>query len=193
MKRVLVCDFADSFTYNIYSCFKEFFPEVVVDVISFEKIDLKLALDYDLVVLGPGPGHPREYQKFLENINLRELRKTCFIFGVCLGHQLFWSVNGAEIKPSINPVHGQKVQYNLEGSSWARILATQSLEVQRYNSLGVYKTSQLNSDLAEHIYWCQNELIMSWGDNFLTYQFHPESVGTTYPESLFRPLAAKLL
>jgi anthranilate/para-aminobenzoate synthase component II len=68
-----------------------------------------------------------------------------------------------------------------------------SITVQRYNSLAVRFDDEELKKKADHLYWCQNELIMSKGNSFLTYQFHPESVGTTYPETFFKPLSALLI
>ena len=181
MKTAFI-DFHDSFSYNVIQELKQLGFEVQV----FEYPDYQKAFEFELVVLGPGPGHPDEYEDILPFIQKR-IKEAGKLFGVCLGHQLIWRSFGFEVIKSKLPLHGQKIQINLN-SHWSQILNSQKMiEVQRYNSLVAdIKESQIPQGIAAQ--FDQEELQMSHGKNWLSYQFHPESVGTSYRSSFFSPL-----
>ncbi len=59
MKKVLVLDNYDSFTYNLVHYIREH-PDCSVEVYRNDKISLEQVAGYDLIVLSPGPGLPDE-------------------------------------------------------------------------------------------------------------------------------------
>ncbi len=197
---ITICDFNDSFTYNIYTEIKRLYPLIDVEVVEFDQILKKLKWlksqrGKHILILGPGPGHPDEYKIFFRDINKLFSKSNIFIFGICLGHQILCQLLGAEVKRSKLPVHGQKVTYekrknlSIPGISFP-------LEVQRYNSLAVkssIKIVELFKQKNIKFYIESDEIIVTYGDHFITYQFHPESVGTTCPESYFRIIGKFLL
>lgn len=193
MKKVLICDFEDSFTYNIYAHLKTMFNKSSIEVITYQNISAQLVTNYDVLVLGPGPGHPKDYRDFLDKLCLKKILKHTFILGICLGHQVFWSEHGAVIERCLHPIHAQKCSYDLKGTSWQKYFEKSDITVQRYNSLGVKLNPKDKKITKAELFWHENELIMSKGENYLTYQFHPESIGTTYPEIFFKPLESILL
>jgi len=176
MKATFI-DFEDSFTYNLV---QELFL-VGFDVKVIQWKDYEENPEEGLLVLGPGPGHPDDYQKIFPFI--REwLRDKKPLFGVCLGHQIFWSLLGGPVLRSKNPLHGQKVKlhFNREWQEWFG--QRDEIYVQRYNSLTVLESSaQKWPELTCFIQ--DEEVLISRSSNVLTYQFHPESIGTTFKKN----------
>lgn len=179
--KVGFVDFQDSFSFNIVQELKQ----LGLDVIIFEFPHFEEAFHLDLVVLGPGPGHPDEYQKIIPFIQKRLTNKEK-VFGVCLGHQLIWRSLGYEVIKSKLPLHGQKIQINLSYEFQKALKLSEQIEVQRYNSLIVDLSKGIPDDVVVQI--SQDELQLSFGINWLSYQFHPESVGTSFRSSFFTPL-----
>src|SRR5690606_37037256 len=94
MKKIIVIDNYDSFTYNLVHYIKNV-SGVLPDVFRNDKITGSEVLAYDKVLLSPGPGVPDEAG------NLKEIIKTCApkcsILGVCLGLQAIAEVFGASL------------------------------------------------------------------------------------------------
>ena len=59
MKRLLVLDNYDSFTYNLVHLSKEILGEEV-DVYRNDEISIAAAAQYERILLSPGPGIPEE-------------------------------------------------------------------------------------------------------------------------------------
>ena len=168
-------DFEDSFTYNIVSEFNK--SKIEVDVYHWSDLDTSLMNKYHFFILGPGPGFVEDYLEVIPYIKKILIHDKKFTLGVCLGHQLIHHSFGAKIIPWKNPLHGQSLEIIFP--KWLDNIKT---EVQFYNSWGVdpyFKHAEINLFLYE------NKVIASRGKNFVSYQFHPESVGTTCPESFF--------
>lgn len=103
MKKILVLDNYDSFTYNLVHYIESLGFETAVfrnDKISLEEVD-----EYDSIVLSPGPGIPEEAGILLPLIE--KYASTKKILGVCLGHQAIGQVFGAEFYNMGNVVHGK--------------------------------------------------------------------------------------
>jgi anthranilate synthase component 2 len=88
MKKVLVIDNYDSFTYNLVHYLEDLNCEVTV------KRNDKLTLDeveaFDKIVLSPGPGIPDEAGLLKQIIS--KYAPTKSILGVCLGQQAIGEV-----------------------------------------------------------------------------------------------------
>ncbi|HNS71613.1 MAG TPA: aminodeoxychorismate/anthranilate synthase component II, partial [bacterium] len=84
MKRILLIDNYDSFTYNVLHLLNKVFNNSVDivknDYLEFETIDI-----YSHIVISPGPGIPSEAGSILKVIDL--CKKSHSILGICLGHQ----------------------------------------------------------------------------------------------------------
>lgn len=171
-------DFEDSFTYNIVSEFKKF--DITVDVYHWSLLDNDLISKYQFFVLGPGPGFVEDYTEVMPTIDKLLFDEKNFLFGVCLGHQLIHHSYGAKIVPWKKPLHGQAKE--IAFPYWLNEIET---NVQFYNSWGVDPSFD-HDELELFIY--ENKVIATKGKNFISYQFHPESVGTTCPETFFNPV-----
>lgn len=182
MKKALFLDFEDSFTFNVV----QELEAVGFDVVVKHWNTFSASDSADLLVLGPGPGHPDDYQSIFPLINNWNKQ----IFGVCLGHQILWRMKGHEVVRSKYPLHGQKVKLGLN-HDWQKWLnLPESIWVQRYNSLAVLGESKMDG-IINHVE--NGEIMMSRSPRFISYQFHPESVGTNCRDSFFRVIAANLL
>lgn len=182
MKRALFIDFDDSFTWNVVQELELAGFEVTVR----HWMDFETLPDADLLVLGPGPGHPDDYQRIFPLIT-EWLSETRPFFGLCLGHQIFWRVRGESVYRSKEPVHGQKVLLKLP-SDWQEFLKLPGeVKVQRYNSLSVLEEVSARNPEVTNL-TSEGEIMGTLGEKILTYQFHPESVGTSFRRAFFRPL-----
>ncbi len=103
MKKLLVLDNYDSFTYNLVHIIREH-GGYEIDVIRNDKIDVKAAHAYDVLVLSPGPGIPDE-AGILKPL-IEEYAATKKIFGVCLGMQAIGEVFGARLTNLPQVYHG---------------------------------------------------------------------------------------
>ncbi len=180
MKKCLIVDFNDSFTYNIASSFLE--VKVISQVINwidflefFQKGDTTSFKNFDFLVLGPGPGNPNEYWELGKQLG--KIKKP--IIGICLGHQIIGKYFGAKIVKTA-PIHGRAVKVNLPNWKVFNELRTKlgnSILVQKYNSLKIEnnKTGSIKGMNEDFIF----------RQNFLSMQFHPESIGTEESKIIF--------
>lgn len=102
MRRTLLFDNYDSFTYNLYHVLKALGAKVEVhrnDRISLDEIDR-----FDQILLSPGPGIPEEAGILLPLI--RRYAPTKRILGVCLGEQAIGEAFGARLENLCQVYHG---------------------------------------------------------------------------------------
>lgn len=173
MKATFI-DFEDSFAFNVIQELTNTGIEVsVLNWKDYEENPIE-----GLLVLGPGPGHPDDYQQVYPLIN-SWIREKKPLFGVCLGHQILWRLQDESVVRSKLPTHGQKVKLELssEWAAWLKLPST--VYVQRYNSLAVLaQSAPRNPHLINFIQ--DDEILITRNEHILTYQFHPESIGTSF-------------
>ncbi len=104
--RILLIDHNDSFTYNLVHLFNET-GLCKTEVTNYQEIALEQINDFDKIVLGPGPGLPKEYPHFQEVID--KFKNTKSILGICLGHQAIGQYFGAKLLHLPQVLHGQKI------------------------------------------------------------------------------------
>ena len=183
MKRLLVLDNYDSFTYNLVHLAKEIMGDEV-DVYRNDEISIEEAAQYEKILLSPGPGIPEEAGILLSLI--KALAPTHALFGVCLGQQAIGQAFGGELANLSKVYHGVATAIHLdEGllpsihkNDWFNGLDA-TLEVGRYHSW-VVKEEGFPEDL-EITSTDENGMIMSLRHrsyNVQGVQFHPESVLT---------------
>ena len=175
MKKVLVIDNYDSFTYNLVHYLQDLNCEVIVK--RNDKLSLKEAGDYDRILLSPGPGIPDE-AGLLKSI-IKEYGPTKSILGICLGQQAIAEVYGGSIENLNKVYHG--VSTTIERVNEDPVLyqdIPERLEVGRYHSWVVSK--ELPEDLIVTSV-DENGEIMSLRHkehNVRAVQYHPESILT---------------
>jgi anthranilate/para-aminobenzoate synthase component II len=104
-----------------------------------------------------------------------------------LGHQIYWRLLGEGVVRSKEPLHGQKVSLILNETWQDFFQLPEELKVQRYNSLGVPAQAALRHPELKNVL-IDDEIMISRTKSVLTYQFHPESLGTMCRQSFFLPL-----
>ncbi|MFC2138991.1 anthranilate synthase component II [Bacteroidota bacterium] len=103
MKKILVIDNYDSFTYNLVH-YVEQLTDFPVDVYRNDQISLEEIGKYDKIILSPGPGIPDEAGISKDIIKTYGSSKS--ILGVCLGHQAIAEVYGAKLYNLPTVYHG---------------------------------------------------------------------------------------
>tara|TARA_B100000035_G_scaffold88514_1_gene74502 strand:+ start:381 stop:950 length:570 start_codon:yes stop_codon:yes gene_type:complete len=176
MKKIILIDNYDSFTFNLYHYLSSL--KVNVDVIRNDKISSKeiIKRKYNKIVISPGPGNPNQSGNCLKIV--KSLYKKIPIFGVCLGHQIIGQVFGSRIIQAKKLMHGKTSKIISRKIGLLKNLP-KSFEATRYHSLIIEKKS-LSKDL-EITAETKDGLIM--GVRHKKYhvhgvQFHPESIKT---------------
>ncbi len=112
--KILVIDNYDSFVYNLAQILGELRAKPVVlrnDTIKVEDIH---KMDFDAIVISPGPGHPanRKYFGVCTDV-IRQLGDRIPILGVCLGHQGIVHAFGGKVVNAKKIRHGKTspIQY----------------------------------------------------------------------------------
>ena len=192
-KSLKIIDFDDSFVHNIaYYCF---LYGADIEIIHWK--DWTFENDAH-VLLGAGPAHINQYPHILKETSLFLKYSKYKILGICLGHQIIHKALGYNMALWKRPIHGQsfplplsfwewvthgEMEHNF-GQNYARY------KVQFYNSWGVEYRKE--KKVSTNIYIYNGEIWAGQGHNYLSYQFHPESIGTTCPKKLFCLFLEKL-
>lgn len=183
MKRLLVLDNYDSFTYNLVHLAKEILGETV-DVYRNDAITLEDVSAYDRILLSPGPGIPEEAGILLPLI--RTFASTKSLFGVCLGHQAIGEAFGGRLTNLDKVYHGVATEielcpdlgFSINHNDW--FMGFQhKLEVGRYHSW-IVSRQNFPSEL-ESTAFDEQGMVMALRHRSYDVQgvqFHPESVLT---------------
>ena len=175
MKKVLVIDNYDSFTYNLVHYLEDLNCDVTVkrnDKLTIEEVD-----DFNKILLSPGPGIPDE-AGLLKAI-IKKYSPTKSILGVCLGQQAIGEVFGGTLENLDTVFHGvaTKVTISVNDENLFDGLG-KTFEVGRYHSWVV------NANLPDSIEatsYDENGQVMSLRHKVYDVkgvQYHPESVLT---------------
>lgn len=175
MKKILVIDNYDSFTYNLVHYLEDLDCEVTV--YRNDEFELDEIAHFDKILLSPGPGIPDE-AGLLKQV-IQQYGPTKSIFGVCLGQQAIGEVYGGTLSNLDKVYHG--VATNVTKSVNDELLfegLENEFEVGRYHSWVVDTNLP---DCLEATSFDENGQLMSLRHK--TYdirgvQFHPESVLT---------------
>ena len=184
MKKIILIDNYDSFTFNLYHYLSSL--KVNVDVIRNDQITSKeiLKRKYNKIVISPGPGNPNQSGNCIKIV--KSLYKKIPILGVCLGHQIIGQVFGSKIIQAKKLMHGKTSKIISKKTGVLKNLP-KTFEATRYHSLIIDKKS-LSEDL-EITAETKDGLIM--GVRHKKYdvhgvQFHPESIKTKIGIKIFK-------
>ncbi len=183
MKKILIIDNYDSFTYNLVQIVDENFKGKYT-IKRNDEIDLEEVDAYDGIILSPGPGIPDE-AGLLKQI-IATYGPTKKIFGVCLGLQAIGEVYGAKLKNLDKVYHGVKTKMRVVNRPDLIFNNIPSeFEAGRYHSWIVDK-----ENLPESIeITCvdeNNEIMAAKHKEFDVrgVQFHPESILTEHGQQM---------
>ena len=176
MKKIILIDNYDSFTFNLYHYLSSL--KVKVDVIRNDQITSNeiLKRKYNKIVISPGPGNPDQSGNCLKIV--KSLYKKIPILGVCLGHQIIGQVFGSKIIQAKRLMHGKTSKIISKKLGILRNLP-KSFEATRYHSLIIEKKS-----LSKHLeITAESKDGLVMGVQHKKYdvhgvQFHPESIKT---------------
>ncbi|MFN4083718.1 MAG: anthranilate synthase component II [Bacteroidia bacterium] len=174
--RILLLDNFDSFTYML----KDYLEQCGVNcqvVRNNIDIDLSnLSVEYNALVLSPGPQTPQLAGNLMQVLNAGVQQKMP-ILGVCLGHQAIGIYFGSKLIKAKLPRHGKVDIIEHTGHSMFKNV-TKHFKATRYHSLIVKDMPNMLEPTA----FCQNEIMALahktlpvWG-----IQFHPESCQTEF-------------
>lgn len=110
MKRVVLIDNNDSFTYNIVDAIGKF-DIVKLNVIKYDDVVLDDLEEFDKIIISPGPSLPKDYPVLFDVLKRYVEKKP--ILGICLGHQTICSHFGASLYNLEKVVHGQSHLVNV--------------------------------------------------------------------------------
>jgi para-aminobenzoate synthetase len=185
---VLIVDNYDSFTYNLVDAVAKVTgcaPIVIRnDELTWDQIQ---NLDFDSVIISPGPGRPENPNDFgISALLIAAAAEGRFpLLGVCLGHQGIARHFGGRVIQAPEPVHGRAAEIMHDGDElFAEV--PERFSAIRYHSLIV--AEPLPPELRK-IGWTPDGVVMAlrhrelpiWG-----VQFHPESICTQYGETILR-------
>ena len=174
MKKILVIDNYDSFTYNLVHYLEDLDCEVIVkrnDQLTLDEVET-----FDKIVLSPGPGIPDEAGLLKEII--AKYAPTKSIFGVCLGQQAIGEVFDGSLINLDEVYHGIATEITITKDDPNFEGLPKKIKVGRYHSWVV------DPNLPESLEATsvdENGQIMSLRHKVYdvsAVQFHPESVLT---------------
>jgi len=185
MKKILVIDNYDSFTYNLVH-YIEKITGMTPSVFRNDEISLASVDDYEKILLSPGPGVPLDAGICVDLI--KQYASTKSILGICLGHQAIGQAFGGKILNLSSVYHGIATKVlitDLNDPLFANIPS--SITGGRYHSWVV------SGDALPDCFniTCKDENGMIMGISHKSYdvrglQFHPESVLTEHGMDIMR-------
>ena len=175
MKKILVIDNYDSFTYNLVHYLEDLNCEVTV--YRNDEFDIDEIAIFDKILLSPGPGIPEEAG--LLKAVIAKYAPTKSILGVCLGQQAIGEVFGGSLSNLDKVYHGvaTMVKTSVNDELLFEGLGNE-FEVGRYHSWVVDANLP---DVLEATSFDVNGQVMSLRHKTFDVkgvQFHPESVLT---------------
>ena len=178
MKKIILIDNYDSFTFNLYHYLSSI--KVKVEVIRNDQITSNEILKkrYNKIVISPGPGNPNQSGNCIDILN--SLYEELPFLGVCLGHQIIGQVFGSKIIQAKKLMHGKTSKIKSKKIGILKNLPS-TFEATRYHSLVIDKKtlSQELTITAE----TEDGVIMGVQHkkfNIHGVQFHPESIKTKF-------------
>jgi para-aminobenzoate synthetase len=177
--KTLLVDNHDSYTYNVFHLLAAASGEEPM-VVNNDAVSWRVLtrMDFDAIVLSPGPGHPSRWHDFGVCSDILRHSEVP-VFGICLGHQGIGNLLEGTVNRAPMAMHGRLSRVMHEGKGLFRDVP-QGFSVVRYHSLAI--TSPPGPE-GHVVAWADDGVVMGiehtrrpiWG-----VQFHPESISTEY-------------
>ena len=178
MKTLLV-DNHDSYTYNVFHLLAAASGEEPM-VVNNDAVSWRVLtrMDFDAIVLSPGPGHPSRWHDFGVCSDILQ-KSEVPVFGICLGHQGIGNLLEGTVNRAPMAMHGRLSRVMHEGKGLFKDVP-QGFSVVRYHSLAITSPPGPEGSV---VAWSDDGVVMGvehtrrpiWG-----VQFHPESISTEY-------------
>ena len=206
--RILYVDAYDSFTNNIIGLLESSLG-VAVTLVKIDDSEVacdleSFLLDFDAVVVGPGPGDPRTQKDigFINQLWALDEVNLLPILGICLGFQSLALAFGASVERLPQPHHGRVNEVSHHGMDIFE--GVDAFKATQYHSLCVKLDNRLTRDSTEpaaQTESCPMLEPLAWDDSdsqngavlqairhvtkpFWGLQYHPESICTTEAGSI---------
>lgn len=186
-KRVVILDGEDDFVNMLAHVFEVM--GMSADIVRHDRYEAGVLDAYDLVVVGPGPGDPRDGTvakvQVMEQVVQQLLGENRPFLAVCLGHQLLAKALGFDLAykdivfqgtQSVLPVDGHEETVGFYNTFVARVPAT-----------GVPAGIEVETDPAT------GDIHALRGSSFRGLQFHAESILTAGGYDILRATVSDLL
>lgn len=192
LPEIVMLDNLDSFTYNLVDEFRCLGYQLTIyrNTLSAEFIFQKLQEKQNtnpagaILVLSPGPGAPQNAGCLMALIKLTAGNVP--ILGICLGHQALIEYYGGKVGRASEVVHGKASNItHIESDEFKDV--QQPLPVARYHSLVALTMPNTLETTAYFTTDNDEKLVMAIAqrqDNIIGFQFHPESILTTFGSTL---------
>jgi anthranilate synthase component 2 len=181
MKKVLVIDNYDSFTYNLVYIVRQLGYDPVVW--RNDQFELNDVTAFDKIILSPGPGIPSEAGKMPSLI--KQYASSHSILGVCLGHQAIGEAFGAKLINLKNVYHGVSTKLEILKPDGIFQNVPSGIQVGRYHS---WVVSEKNFPAALEVMATDADgqvMALRHKEFDLTgVQFHPESIMSEYGQQM---------
>jgi anthranilate synthase component 2 len=187
MTKLFMLDNLDSFTYNLVDEFQclGFEPTVYRNTLCADFIFQKM-LDHTashaepvMLILSPGPGEPSNAGCLMALIDKCAGRIP--MMGICLGHQALIEYYGGNVVRADEIVHGKASNISHDGKGAFHGIQN-PLPVARYHSLIGENIPSSLTTIADYKGMCM--AISHEKEAILAFQFHPESILTTFGTTL---------
>lgn len=184
MKRVLLIDNYDSFTYNVVQALRILEAEVIVKTNDDISAQGAAELSPTHLVVSPGPGRPESAGQSLNVIE--GMMEKVPVLGICLGHQAIAVVLGGEVSRAPELRHGKASPIYHDSNTIYTGLPS-PFEAGRYHSLAVIE-GDLPAELEVSSFTSQGVIMGLRHKQFPVegVQFHPESLLTPSGDLLLR-------
>jgi anthranilate synthase/aminodeoxychorismate synthase-like glutamine amidotransferase len=176
MKRILLIDNYDSFTYNLYQAFMTLGADVIVRYNDKIEADEAARIGPTHLVISPGPGTPGDAGCSIEMIS--HFHEKIPVLGVCLGHQCIGHFFGGMVQRAPILMHGKTSMIIHDGAGIFSGL-TNPFAAARYHSL-IVSEEGLPRTLHISAHTPAGEImgLRVKGTKTEGVQFHPESYMT---------------
>ena len=178
MRRILLVDCFDSFTYNIYHYLDQI-NQGNCHVVRYDEFKPSAVKDFTHIVFSPGPGLPEDYPKIDLFFTLRAPSQN--VLGVCLGHQCIARHFGGKLEQLKQVRHGIQGKLSSERNSILFDNTTNEMHIGHYHSWVVsdvdFPMNDLNITSRTEDGWIMS--IEHKEAPIYGLQFHPESVLTS--------------
>jgi len=116
MKRILILDNNDSFTFNIVDLIRKTGCRNFTILNTADKYaNVNKVGNFEKIIISPGQGQPEDFPFILDVLN--KYHSSRHFLGICLGHQAIGGFFGASLK-NIYPVfHGYSAEINITSES----------------------------------------------------------------------------